>query len=1087
MNRNAARCSMVACLLCAFLLVGEAGASGATTHVFDPVLSLTGTCTTSSVDSVPDPGCPGLHAPTSFSIPPRSVTTDRGGNIYVAVCSDENDDGWIDVFKSNGEFITRVVDKKGLKSIAVDSKGNLYAYTFNGKEKGVWLYEPTEYDWAAGKIAYGDAPTLAISTENLGNFASLDINADDDHLYVRYAFRVREYGSAEEGNILLDESIGFGTLNSETSIGLAVDTVRGRIYAADNNAITGRKVRVFELAPPHNLLDTIDGSATPAGDFKSNKYSLAVDEGSGHLFVYDTGGADVVHEFTADGEYVSTIDPGFAGSAIFGAEIAIDNGPQSPNGALLPKGRYLYVPIQGRSLAFMPSSKEAPTIQSASSLNITEGEAELQARIDPGNAATTYVFEYTTQDRFEAEDFAGAQVGGAGELPASGNNIVVFGSANGLTPGTTYRFQVVATNEIDSVKEEGTFTTYPAPGVIPACPNDEVRTGLSALLPDCRAYELVTPADTNARAPVGYGLFFGSPKASPTGNAVSFLTEGGGIPGFEGAGSLTGDSYLAKRGDGGWSTEITGPNGVESSAPFPGSSSIDQGFLLWRANGDGTALLEGKPTSYVRYPDGHSELLGQGSLGVDAAANGRLIGENGSHILFASKTQLEPKAPSGATQAVYDRTPDGVTHVVSLMPGEVTPGAGQDALYEGASRDGENVAFSIAGTFYLRQNNAKTFEVGKGLTFAGIAEGGRVFYLEAGDLKARDPEGGIVEFSESDDVTPVTVSADGTAAYFVSPSVLTGEANPNGAKPVAGKENLYLSEESVISFVGTVTERDVDGELGIYGGLGLWVSSVGTQAFGRVPARTSSDGSALFFESRADLDGYDSAGNAQVYRYDALAEELDCLSCDPTGGPASGEASLQSIRIVLGELSPFNESSYIENLRPDGRRAFFQSEEALVPGDTDGLQDVYEWEAQGVGSCQRAGGCIYLISSGKSNFDDYLYGVSESGDDVFFRSSDLLLPVDGDETPSIYDARVGGGFPERIDEPCEGEGCRPQVTPPPTTLSAASPTLGGSGNLKKCPKGKREVKRHGKSVCVKKKKHKKHHRKAGTTKKGGRR
>jgi hypothetical protein len=457
--------------------------------------------------------------------------------------------------------------------------------------------------------------------------------------------------------------------------------------------------------------------------------------------------------------------------------------------------------------------------------------------------------------------------------------------------------------------------------------------------------------------------------------------------------------------------------------------------------------------------------------------------------------QIEPQAPPSGTRAIYDRTADGVVHVVSIGPGDVPFTADERAIYLGASLDGAGVAFAVgpfgSSTLYLRYGNEETFEIGEGVVFAGIAEGGgRIFYLEGGRLWRFDAATGERAAFSSGTVTPVNISEDGTAAYFVSTGKLTSEPNPNGAFAKAGKQNLYLSKEGTVSFVGTVTERDVtgfvNGKSEHVDGLGLWAEAASAPISGKFaidPSRATPDGTALLFQSRAPLAGYDSEGHAEVYRYDSAEGRLHCLSCNPTGAAATGDATLQSEGREGFAL--YYPQAWIQNLRPDGRRAIFQSTEALVPGDTDGRQDVYEWEEQGVGSCATAGGCLFLLSSGHSLRNDYVWAVSESGNDVFILSSDLLLPTDQDETPSIYDARAGGGFPEPAKAECEGEGCRPQLAPAPALPDAQTPVHGAGDNFKphRCGKGKRKVKRGGKVRCLKK--HKKHSRHRAGSNRGG--
>jgi hypothetical protein len=1088
---------------------GGANASAATeTHVFNPVLSLTGDCSVSPLDEVPDPGpCPGTAGVDHPDIPfvsPTAVATDSYGNIYVASEGSELDggpQGRIDVFGPSGLFITQIVDELGPASLAVDSDGNLYVSNRFTNEERVVRYSPTSpYEPAVGKIKYGGSPSTIIE-ESGSIFMGLAVNPANDHLFVKFESRIQEYKAASESNEFIEEATG---IVEQDGVGIAIDSSRGRLYAS-TNSVDGHVVRAFELAAPHALLFTIKPPA------KTSSYlSVAADEGNGHVFIYD-GPAKKVHEFetsNSGGTFLKSIEHGF--QYVFGSQIGVDNGENSPNGALGSTERYLYVPSnpgKGHSYAFGPPTEGPPSVESVSFANVGEEEAELQASIEPFGLETHYTFQLLTQQQYEenGESFTGVPVAGEGDIPAGNSPIDVVAAVDGLEPGTRYRFRVFAENTEGSDEGESEFATFSAAEPFPACANDPLRTGFSALLPDCRAYELVTPPDTNARTPFGlghFGTYFATREASPGGGAVSFQIEGGLIPGNEGTGSFGGDPYLSTRGPGGWGTSIAGPNGSEATALVPGSTSPDQGYSFWTTTGGGSATIGGADTRYVRYPDGHSALVGRGSLADDPRALGKLISEDGSHIIFVSgennpAIQLEPNAPPDGTSAVYDRTADEVTHVVSLLPGDETPAAGEKASYVGASLDGKGVAFTIGGKLYLRYNDEETYELGEGVTFAGIAEGGnRAFYLEGGQLWCFDAlTEERTEFS-SGTVTPVNVSADGTTAYFVSQSVLTGEPNPNGAVAKGGEENLYRSEEGAISFVGTVTERDVVGTKDANNqrveGLGLWTEAVGVSPsgnagrFGADPSRVTPDGDALLFESRAVLDGYDPEGNAEVYRYDFEGNELDCLSCNPTLAPASDDASLQSLGVGQGDPEPLNSFNLAGNLRADGKRAFFQSDEALVPDDVDGLQDVYEWEAQGVGSCKESGGCTYLVSSGHSLRIDYLYAASDTGDDVFFRTSDILLPLDAEETPSIYDARVEGGFPEPTPPECEGEGCRPNLSP-----DAVLPTPGmlpskGSGNLPghSCPKGKRKVKRRGKVTCVKKH-HKKHHKKASKSRGAG--
>ena len=1106
--KAALRCVAISCLLLGFGMVSQAQAAENRPYEFDATLSLTGGCKTSTSDPIPDPGCPEKHPPLPFTSP-EAIAIDSFGDEYVAVYGKNGTDGRIDVFDSKGVYITELKDEFGPKALAVDAEGNLYVFERAGINEGeIIRYTPTTYKPKESKIAYDPKQRFSLGT-TLASVDGLAVDAKTGHVFAGNGSEIREFGSAAEENKLL------ATITNEklhSAVWVAVDAQRRRLYTSSCPVtITECIYLVFNADEPHELLEEIDGSNTPEGKFLTSKgfAPVAVDEETGDFFIGDLEFLPVrVYQFNEDYEFVSQLP--LKSSLYSRGDVA--EGIAISNYAGAFNQHYLFVSSPGtnRALAFHPPGVCPPEIESVATASIGENEAELRALVNPCGGTTSYRFEYLSQQEYEeaGNSFVGAKLAGEGTILPTEQEAEVKAAIESLTPGSAYRFRIFVENEVGEDEKEASFATYNDAPTSNACENQELRLAHSLLLPDCRAYELVTPADTNGRPPKGIGFGgdqFNTVEASPGGNVVSFLIEGGVIPGTEGTGSFNGDLYRTTRTDSGWNTESAGPTGAETVEVQQGSTSPDQGYSFWVASREGSALIEGKETHYVRYPDDHSVPVGRGNLGTDPSALGRLIAEGGNHIIFQTVSQngeqpiqLEEDAPPTGTSVVYDRTPDEVTHVVSLLPGNETPEAGENAEYLGASADGEGIAFKIGSTLYLRLANTTTYEIGIGAKFAGVSEGGsRIFYVEGGDLFAFDTESEeAIPFTEVGNAVPANVSSDGTRAYFVSTTAIEGSGeNPNGAVAGEGKdkegkpkENLYLSEEGAIRFVGTVTERDVIGENpgnGQLDGLGLWTVGFGTGQIPQDPSRTNPDGSVFLFSSRADLTGYDPEGAPEIYRYDSVGNRLHCVSCIPTKTPATGGASLETINLNQGDPAPFSPRGLVLNLRADGQRAVFQSTEALVSRDNDGVQDIYEWEEQGVGSCTRVGGCIYLISSGRSASDNYLYGLNASGDDVFFTTSETLVGGDGD-TLSIYDARVNGGFKK---VPCQQpEECINEKPPtpapllqPPESEGAAVPLPVVSPN---CPKGKHKAKRNGKEVCVKNKKHKKHHRKHHKTKNG---
>jgi sugar lactone lactonase YvrE len=723
----------------------------------------------------------------------------------------------------------------------------------------------------------------------------------------------------------------------------------------------------------------------------------------------------------------------------------------------------------GQARAFGPV---LVTTEPASPVLFTE--ATLRAAVDPDGLLTGYHFEYGETEAYGHSTPAGEIA--AGEGPAE-----VSAAIFGLTASTTYHFRIVASNSLGTfIGPDQTLTTSARP-VAETCANAVARSGASAGLPDCRAYELVTPALNGLKPASQIGTnaetsSFDTWLATPGGDSLIFDT-GGSLPGV--AGNGVHDQYRAVRGDGGWSTTLVAPTGAQAEEPRPGGVSSDHAYAFWlvERGGQGAGSLEaGAPrTTYVRNPDGSFAVLGSGSLGEDPRATGRWISAGGAHIVFStasgSAVQLEPGAPAPGVAAIYDRTPDGVTHVLSLLPGDQTPTGNSE--YLGVSADGTAVFFAVEGVLYERRNDATTLEVSPpGATFAGSSENGdRVFYLRGGNIFAFDA-GTTTQLTGAGGATVVNVSADGSHLYFVSPEQL------DGGSGVAGSNNLYVWDGEAIRFIAVLSADDLRDASAAIGETTLagWTDAVGPRpdAFigpGFDPSRTTPDGSVFVFQSFANLTSYDSEGHSEIFRFDTADGSLACVSCDPGGDPPSSEAELQQVNEGLNHaqhqlgVSPVNALSHIANVTSDGKAVFFQTADSLLPADGDGHADVYEWRL----------GRLSLISSGTSSNHDYFYGMSADGRDVFFETDDSLVPQDQDGgDPSIYDARIDGGFAAPVAQPCTEDSCQGTPAGAPILPAATSSSVRGPGKVpaghgRRCPGGKRLVRRHGHQRCVKKK------------------
>jgi hypothetical protein len=637
---------------------------------------------------------------------------------------------------------------------------------------------------------------------------------------------------------------------------------------------------------------------------------------------------------------------------------------------------------------------------------------------------------------------------------------------------------------------------------------------LAALAPNAfalagdRAYELVSPSDTGAVTPLGSTMgqvdgfdCFETSLATADGESVTFNSAMGSLEGL--ASNGVGNIYEAHRTGVGWVTDSKSSWGFEALGVGGLCLSPDHQFSTLLTGGapfdEGSLVIGGQQTSYYRTPEGIYLLAGVGSIATDPKANIKWIAEGGAHLILTSKLRLEPEAPaalgsgnsydgSSPVNAIYDRTPSGL-EVVSLLPNGSAPNpSSETTFFRGVSTDGKSVVFEIVkstgSTLYIHRSGEQTVPiitaaVNGEYRFAGISgDGETVVYLrkETGLAPVR---GSIYRYDlGTQSSAPVTVGAeaaminlsdDGSHVYFTSGEALPGsDLNPLGDTAQPGAPNLYAwSEDSGTQYIATVAPEDVEENVSVHENLTEWMQMVAapqqnTQT-GREKAtsRTTSDGSVFIFQAHGNATDYDSSGHKEIFRYDE-AGDLDCLSC-PTGA-ASSDAYLQQERI--GSIVALNALARLANVTADGRTVVFMSAEPLVEGDTNGTYDVYEWDEGELG----------LISGGTSASPNLLYAMSEDGRDVFFVTIDQLVPQDESSVQSIYDARVGGGFPPPPPDPnCDGDTCQGGLRAAPLAVSIGTESTVGPGQAKPCKRCRHCKVRKDRKRC-RHRKHRSHHR-----------
>jgi hypothetical protein len=995
----------------------------------------TGQCATvpSDCDQTPQNGFTFSSGVGEQQVAVDNSGTATDGNIYVTQGL-QAAGNLVDVFASDGKYLGQLTSAGATKfgtagsfpfspcGVAVDGAGNVYLA--GGYDKAIYKFDP-----AANPPVNADIAATFPTGERVCSLAA-GAGSSAGSLFANTFFTFNKNSVLKFD---INTGANEGVVDSSEDRLVSIDPASGHILALRESG----EIAEFDASGASPVLvssTTVSGVTGLAGAGASLYVSTPSDGSKQPAKVYGplvtipdvtTGNATITGDTSATLE--GTVDPdgvaleecsfeygltGAYGSSVSCAESVAEIGTvekavHADITGLDPESLYHYRlvaknvndTVEGVDKTFKTPGK--PTIASAGSIDVSSTTASLTARISPENSSTTYHFEWGSDSSYSNTTPESA-------VGSDAVTHVVTQALSGLAPGSVYHYRVIATNGIGVTESaDHTFTTFPSALPSKACANDAFRVGFSLPLPDCRAYEMVSPIDKNGgdiKVLVNLREFFTRlDQSSVDGDRMTYSA----VPAFADPQSAPYVSqYFAERTATGWTSQAMNPP-RESVALTTNPLRLDGQYKLFSEDlAGGWLFQDAEPTLDACAPAGfinlyrrdsasgsYEALIPNAPTNVMPSSDYRLevqgVSADGSRAVFRANAKLTGNAAGGNEYQLYEHVGDegcGQLRVLSMMPNgkpstenaSAGTGSGPAEYHEGTvtravSSDASRVFFTLSATpagtgpLHLRINAdqeqspvsaGKCTDPSLGCTlkvsasaarfWTAAVDGSKGIYSAGEELFEYDVAKALAGEAASTLIAKgslgvVGASEDASRIYFLSSEAIEGEG-------VAGKPNLYLYEPGQSAperyrLVATLSQGDLSG----FQHFGF---SLGRPEPIRNGVRLTPDGDHLAFVSTTSLTGYDNTDAAdgrpalEVFLYDADSGDLACVSCNPSNAQPQGR-----------EFGP--ENSVIRRVAA-----------MMAPGETQTFTP---------------------------------RSLTEDGDKLFFESFEQLLPRDINHTGDVYE------------------------------------------------------------------------------------